>query len=65
MTQQLRALVVPAEDLGLGPITHVVSHNYLELQLQKISVRFFWHPKALNTYAAQAHNEKSTPIHDI
>ena len=36
MAQQLRALTVIAEDLGLVPNTHMVAHNCLWLKFQGI-----------------------------
>lgn len=32
MAQQVKALVAPAEDLGVAPFTHTSANNYLELQ---------------------------------
>lgn len=36
MTQQLRALAIHAEDLGLAPSTCMVANSHLQLQLQGI-----------------------------
>lgn len=32
MTQQLRALAIHAEALGLAPSSHMVANNHLQLQ---------------------------------
>lgn len=32
MVQQVKALVAPAEDLGIAPFTHMSANNYLQLQ---------------------------------
>lgn len=54
MSQQVKALVGPAEDQGLVPSTHFSAYNNLEAQTQKLS-----HPP-LASQAAGTHLLRNT-----